>query len=122
MLQILKKIKHPMNIKHTLLFIILIMQAMNISAGDFELYDCFGKETGKIEGFISERQLLLECFDFSNKCSAKFFINSFDVTLDEQGMYTALGPNYFEFDPKTGKVQGVSQEHFHYFVGTCKKH
>lgn len=122
MLQVLKKIKHPMNVKHTLLFLILIIQAMNISAGDFELYDCSGEETGKIEGYTSKRQLLFECFDFSDKCSVKFFLNEFEVTLDKQGLYTALGPEYFEFDPKTGKVQGVTQKQFHYFVGTCKKH
>ena len=105
------------------LLILLLTFTQLANAGEMNLYDCVGEETGKVEGFESKRQLLIECYEHTNECSAKFFINTFNVVLNKNGKYTDTveGPDYFKFDPKTGKVQGVTQEQFHYFTGICTK-
>ena len=108
--------------KNILLFALIIIS--NIShAGDMNLYDCVGEETGKTEGFKSKRQLLIQCYELINKCTAKFHLNEFNVALHKSGKYsdTAEGPDYFKFDPRSGSVQGVTQEPYHYFTGVCTK-
>ena len=105
------------------LIILTVLFPHVADAGNISLYECEGTETGKIESFTAKRQLIIECYNHSNNCSAKFFLNTFKVTLGKNGKYTdtAEGPDYFKFDPKTGKTQGVTQDQFHYFTGTCTK-
>lgn len=111
-----------LDMKNILIVVLIIIS--NIShAGDMNLYDCVGEETGKTEGFESKRQLLIECYELLNKCTAKFFLNEFNVNLQKSGKYTDTveGPDYFKFDPISGAVQGVTQEPYHYFMGVCTK-
>lgn len=83
------------------------------------LYNCAGKETGKIKGYVASPQLLLDCSGES--CKAKFGLHSFTAKRAKDGTYYSFAPDYFEFDPVTGAAQGVSGEPFYYFTGTCKK-
>ncbi|MCB1690636.1 MAG: hypothetical protein KDI33_19215 [Halioglobus sp.] len=106
-----------------------ILLAMLVSgaatAGEMSLYDCKGQETGKIKDHTSERQLFMECFGDKPVCNVKFFMTETEVALDSDGMFNPtakamVDATYFNFDPSTGRVQGVTQRPYHYFIGTCK--
>jgi hypothetical protein len=86
-----------------------------------KLYDCVGIETGKVKDYVSKGQLLIECFDTSDDCKVKFFNSEFSATPDKNGIYSNYDGYYFEFDPKTGKAQGVTLAAYHYFNGHCKE-
>jgi hypothetical protein len=97
------------------LFLLFISMA---SQAEMKLFDCSGKETGKVKGFVAKEQLLLDCF--RSVCAATFGSNKFEAKVEEDGTYFAFGSNYFEFDPASGDTQGVVGEPFYYFVGKCK--
>jgi hypothetical protein len=78
---------------------------------------CAGEETGKVKGWKATHTLVFECID--GKCTTRFGTQSFDVERDEEGRYVSLDVHYFEYDPATGEVQGVSGAPYYYFTGTC---
>ena len=80
------------------------------------LFDCEGKETGKVEGWVAKEQLLLTCSD--KNCQAQFGVEKFATVRDEDGRYSGL-THYFEFDPALGVVQGITGSPYYYFTGKC---
>jgi hypothetical protein len=80
------------------------------------LFDCEGKETGKVEGFVAKEQLLMACA--GKECQAQFGIEKFEAVRDEDGRYSGLS-HYFDFDPGLGTVQGIVGAPYHYFTGKC---
>ena len=109
--------------KNKCLLIVLFAYTSSVNAGVMNLYDWTGKETGKIEGFVANQQLLIECYEFSDECTVKFGGNKFKASLNKHGVFndTMTKPDYFKFNTKTGEVQGVTGEPYYYFIGTCKK-
>jgi len=109
--------------KNKYLLLALFACVPSVNAGVMNLYDCTGKETGKDQGFVSKRQLLIECYGYKRECSVKFDINEFKALQDKNGIFfdTITDADYFRFNEKTGEVQGVTHEPYHYFIGTCKK-
>jgi hypothetical protein len=83
------------------------------------LFDCEGRETGKVKGWLAKRQLLLDCG--VKQCKVKFGTEEFVATRQDDGRYADLGTHYFEFSPLTGEVQGVSDSPYYYFIGKCTK-
>lgn len=84
-----------------------------------KLFNCTGKETGKVKGFVAKEQLLLNCV--GDSCTATFGYHKFEAKLAKDGTFYAFAPSYFQFDPNSSEAQGVSGEPYYYFTGTCKK-
>lgn len=83
------------------------------------VFECRGTETGKIEGYVAEQQLLLDCE--GEQCKTYFGNERFRSHRDKDGVVGSSAPHYFKFSPKDGKVQGVSSDPYNYFIGTCKR-
>ena len=97
---------------------VLASYASLSQAGEMLLFNCEGKETGKIKGFIAKEQLLLDCT--GDTCTTKLGNNKFEAKKTEDGKYYSFAPSYFEFDPISGEAQGVAGEPYYYFTGICK--
>src|SRR2546430_2386805 len=83
--------------KNVSLAIFLLTVSTTVNAGNMELFDCEGKETGKIKGWISKEQLLIECFENFRVpsiceehpfepiclCSIRFGVHKFRGTKDK---------------------------------------
>ena len=52
-------------------------------------------------------------------CRVEFGFEEFTAEVSEDGRLTAFGPHYFELDPDTREVQGVTGEPYYDFTGTC---
>lgn len=90
--------------------------AVRPTLAGISLFDCEGKETGKVEGWVATEQLLMTCFD--KNCQVQFGVEKFTAVRNEDGRYSGL-THYFEFDPGLGVVQGIAGSPYYYFTGNC---